>query len=497
MKFIDKIAICLILFSLLFFSAAAFAEPLVAIDPGHGGWDSGALGPTGLKEKDVNLDIGLRLDSLLKANGYRTIMTRRTDTALGPDLGSDLGGRVDIANNAGADIFISIHNNSSFSPSAGGSETYIYTNPSPNSRLLARLVQAKIAIEVGRYNRGVKSANFYVLRNTLMPAILVEGLFISNPSEEVMLNNPGVRQVLAQAIFEGVKEYFSIINVVETNVWSSNSNGGSLSDFQTVWSSGKGNWDNNASKLASGDFNGDGRDDLAVLYRYGGSRSRLWVFINNGTGGFKAPKVWWDSGPGNWDWAGSKLTSGNFNGDSKDDLAILYGYAAQRDVKAFVFPSDGTRFTGANEWWHAGPGNWDWAGSKLTSGNFAGDSKDDLAVLYGYAAQRDVKAFVFPSDGTKFIGANEWWHAGPGNWDWAGSKLTSGDFNGDNRDDLAILYGYAGARSRLWMFLGSNNRFNIPTPWWNSGAGSWDWARTKMVAGDFNGDNKSDLSGLY
>ena len=128
MKFVKQITICLIFLSVLFYGTVAYATPLIAIDPGHGGWETGAVGPTGLKEKDVNLDIGLRLDALLNSGGYRTIMTRRTDIALGPPPDPPLAPRVSIANNAGANIFVSIHNNSSFSSSAGGSETYHYNN---------------------------------------------------------------------------------------------------------------------------------------------------------------------------------------------------------------------------------------------------------------------------------------------------------------------------------------------------------------------------------
>jgi len=263
------------------------------------------------------------------------------------------------------------------------------------------------------------------------------------------------------------------------------------------WDSGPGNWGWAGSKTVIGDFNGDGHSDVAILYGYKGSRSKLWVFTSNGTS-FNNPALWWDSGPGHWDWAGSKLTAGDFNGDNKDDIGILYGYATQRDVKAFVLPSNGNKFSGANEWWHAGRGNWDWSGSKLTAGDFNGDNKDDIGILYGYAAQRDVKAFVLPSNGNKFSGANEWWHAGRGNWDWAGSKLAAGNFNGDNKDDLAIFYGYAAQRdAKVFILPSSGTKLAGVDEWWHAGTGNWDWSSSKLMTGDIDGSSQDEFIVLY
>lgn len=140
------------------------------------------------------------------------------------------------------------------------------------------------------------------------------------------------------------------------------------------------------------------------------------------------------------------------------DVAVLYGYAHNRQVRAFVFLSNGNGFNPPQIWWDSGPGNWDWAGGMLESGDFNGDGLDDLAVLYGYVAERDVKAFVFPSTGNQFAGSEEWWHAGAGNWDISGTLLTSGNFNGDliggdfdgnGLDEFAVLYDYGGSRSGL------------------------------------------------
>ncbi len=209
-------------------SAAAAGAPLVAIDPGHGGADTGAIGTlpagtqTGLPpridpdgqtriyEKDVTLDIAARVDAYLRARGYPTVMTRTQDLAGGDvpytTAAADLRARVDIANNAGARMFVSIHENS-LSATASGTETYHFYYSSPGARALAVLVHTQVLRALGLPDRGVKTAGFYVLKNTRMPAILVEGAFLSNPDEAVLLADPNVRQRLAEAIGTGVVDY--------------------------------------------------------------------------------------------------------------------------------------------------------------------------------------------------------------------------------------------------------------------------------------------------
>ena len=216
------------LVALIVSAAGAVAAPLVAIDPGHGGADSGATGtlppgtPTGLParidpdgqtriyEKDVTLDIAQRLNAYLRGQGFPTVMTRTTDLAGGDvpftTTGADLRARVDIANNAGARLFVSIHENA-LSATAAGTETYHFYYASPAARALAVLVHRQVLAALGLPDRGVKAAGFYVLKNTRMPAILVEGAFLTNPDEALLLADPAVRQRVAQAIGTGVGQY--------------------------------------------------------------------------------------------------------------------------------------------------------------------------------------------------------------------------------------------------------------------------------------------------
>jgi len=181
----------------------------IVIDPGHGGdpkygGDPGAIGPSGVHEKDVNLAVSEKLHSLMVSAGVEAYMTRIGDVEV------PLAKRAEKANNIGADYFISIHCNASVSPTAHGIETYYYYGSAPG-KALAKAVQAELVKATGLANRGIKESGFYVLRATAMPAILVELAFLSNPEEERLLIDPEFQTKCARAIWEGVKKAAGIV----------------------------------------------------------------------------------------------------------------------------------------------------------------------------------------------------------------------------------------------------------------------------------------------
>lgn len=169
----------------------------ICIDPGHGGADPGAIGPSGLKEKDVNLAVGLKLAELLKPIA-EVKLTRTKDIAV------SLKDRAQIANSFKCDYFISVHTNSFTDRKVGGVETWAYA-PGGNGEKLAKAVQAELVKATGFANRGVKfNSKFAVLRDTKAPAILTETGFISNPDEEKLLKTDAFREKIARAIAQGV-----------------------------------------------------------------------------------------------------------------------------------------------------------------------------------------------------------------------------------------------------------------------------------------------------
>ncbi len=174
---------------------------LVVIDPGHGGPDVGAT-RNGIYEKDIVLLISKQLGRILQQMGYAVVYTRTEDIDL------DLEPRVQVAEKSRASVFVSVHVNSldANSSQVNGIETYHAPGASLGKNL-AELVHEQILASTGANDRGVRSARFYVIRNTSMPAILVETGYITNPSEAARLVNPSYQERMAEAIARGVDQF--------------------------------------------------------------------------------------------------------------------------------------------------------------------------------------------------------------------------------------------------------------------------------------------------
>lgn len=171
------------------------------IDAGHGGDDPGAIGPGGDKEKDLTLAVALRLQRLLQRAGATVYMTRTGDA--GPDFRK----RPDLVNAVNPDMFISIHMNAEDGHKASGTETYYwYTNA--KSKDLAQAIQQAMAASVGLVNRGIDAQDYYVVKYTKAPSCLVEVGFLSNPTEEVQLANPIFEDKVADALRQGIFQFF-------------------------------------------------------------------------------------------------------------------------------------------------------------------------------------------------------------------------------------------------------------------------------------------------
>jgi N-acetylmuramoyl-L-alanine amidase len=185
----------------------------IAIDPGHGGSDSGAIGPTGIMEKSITMRVSRELKRLLEAEGATVILTRTGDTEVSEKGASatsveELQARCDVANKANADIFLSIHADAFTNREVKGTTAYYYTKGTKQSKRLADNVRTALIDAIGTVDRGTQSCNFYVVKHTDMPAILVEISFISNPDEEKMMNSETGIKKIAQGIADGIADYF-------------------------------------------------------------------------------------------------------------------------------------------------------------------------------------------------------------------------------------------------------------------------------------------------
>ncbi|MDR1195149.1 MAG: N-acetylmuramoyl-L-alanine amidase [Endomicrobium sp.] len=219
---------------------------IIVIDAGHGGEDPGAIGPNGTKETDINLSIAHELDKIFRSDDdYEVILTRKDDTFI------PLVDRTNIANEYNADLFVSVHCNSNLGRNVNGFEIYFLSEKATDAQSAATATLENSVVELegkptkkrallqemlwsmmineyinesselcsfisgetpGRLkipNRGVKQANFYVLRGAQMPSVLVESAFISNYSEESRLNSKKFQAAVADSIYEGIKKYYA------------------------------------------------------------------------------------------------------------------------------------------------------------------------------------------------------------------------------------------------------------------------------------------------
>jgi|GEM_PF-3535349 len=175
----------------------------IVVDAGHGGADPGAIGPTGLMEKDVNLDIAKKLAALLRRSGAKVKMTRKDDRYI------TLWSRANMANRLDSDIFVSIHSNAHKTKDASGTEVYVYPGSYGDTLVLAKLVQNSLQKEIDLIDRGVRFNELYVLEETTMPSILSEIAFITNRKEEKLLADPDFRQRAALGLYKGIVAFFN------------------------------------------------------------------------------------------------------------------------------------------------------------------------------------------------------------------------------------------------------------------------------------------------
>lgn len=193
---------------------SAFAMPtnkkVIVIDAGHGGWDPGKVSVSGVEEKDINLLIAEKLQVLLEQSGAYVIVTRDDDTALADDKRSDLHKRRVIADTSDADIFVSIHQNSYHAESVRGAQAFYYGDSESGTKLAAA-IQKQISTYLEPKNKRPSQANtnYYVLKKTLAPSVLVECGFLSNYGDTKKLTDDEYQERVAWTIYMGIINYFA------------------------------------------------------------------------------------------------------------------------------------------------------------------------------------------------------------------------------------------------------------------------------------------------
>ena len=188
---------------------------IVMLDPGHGGYDPGAITKQGVYEKSINLQIAQKVKEMLGPSGIGVFLTREEDIDYVPDgvqgkttkKQIDLNRRIEMAKEAKADLFVSLHVNATASGQDSGAETF-YHSKSDSGKRLAELIQQELIKIPGMNHRIVKPGDFYIIKNTSMPAVIVEVGYLTSMKEQKKLQQSWYQEQLARAIAKGIANFF-------------------------------------------------------------------------------------------------------------------------------------------------------------------------------------------------------------------------------------------------------------------------------------------------
>lgn len=257
---------------------------------------------------------------------------------------------------------------------------------------------------------------------------------------------------------------------------------GTFSEHFTSWSVEPKNWTFDAITAQAGDFNGDGRDDIAAWYDYRNGDDKLFTFLANSGGGFAAPvSSFARTEADGWVVERMKLATGDFNGDGRDDLGVLDSYIAGTvRLVAFTGTPDGGFAEPVSGWQSTG---WQFDRVSVVSGDFDGDGRDEFATWYDYADEHDA-LFAFGLDATGgFADQRELFNAPKGYYDRARMYLVSGDYNGDGRDDVGALYGYGGGTVTALTFTARADGTLVDAlhSWSSTATDYWTFARVATI----------------
>ncbi|MGW4649933.1 trypsin-like serine protease [Kitasatospora sp. NPDC004289] len=277
---------------------------------------------------------------------------------------------------------------------------------------------------------------------------------------------------------------------------------GMLGAFNSTYTVPAASWDRASMKLVPGDFNGDHRSDLAMLYRFGDGSIGLFTGAAqpDGTiGQFQGPSYKVPASAG-WNWNAIEVYPGDANGDGRGDVLMAYHHT-DGAIGFFTSLADQAgNLSQFNSTFTVPAASWDRASMKLVPGDFNGDHRSDLAMLYRYG-DGSIGLFtgLAKTDGTigQFQGPSYKVPASAG-WNWNAIEVYPGDANGDGRGDVLMAYHHTDGAIGFFTSLADqagnlsqfNSTFTVP-------AASWDRASMKLVPGDFNGDHRSDLAMLY
>ncbi|MEU8706302.1 FG-GAP-like repeat-containing protein [Streptomyces sp. NPDC048565] len=272
---------------------------------------------------------------------------------------------------------------------------------------------------------------------------------------------------------------------------------GSFPEPNRGWEAAAGNYWAEHMKRVTGDFNGDGVGDVAAFYGYDDGRVSLLTWLGKGDGTFAGHFASWTVTPGNWTFDAITAEAGDFDGDGRDDIAAWYDYR-NGDDKLFTFlaDADGGFGTPFSSFARTAADGWEVQRMKFATGDFDGDGRDDIGVMDSYTAGTvRLMAFTAKVDGGFNEPVRGWESTG---WQFGRVSVHSGDFNGDGRDEFAAWYDYADGHDALIGFdLGADGKFGNRRDLLSAVPGWYERSQMRIVTGDYNGDGRDDLATFY
>ena len=277
------------------------------------------------------------------------------------------------------------------------------------------------------------------------------------------------------------------------------SGGDSFVMIRNRWQSGVG-WNVGmfTHRMIAGDFNGDKKDDICAFYDYGKGKCRAFVWLSTDKG-FKLEWNFWlmDSGfyANN---INDRVVACDVNGDGKDDLCAFYDYG-KGECRAFVWQSTGSSFKMNWNYWYMKSGfDSSRINTRVVTGDYNGDKKDDICAFYDYG-KGECRAFVWESTNGTFSLKWNYWYMGSGfDAKRLNGRVTAGDYNGDKKDDICAFYDYGKGELRAFVWQSTGSTLKLNWNWWYMKSGFYsDNLTGRVVSGDFNGDGKDDVGAYY
>lgn len=189
--------------------AAGMDKPVIVIDPGHGGMDGGKVGVNGVKEKEINLKISLKIKEILEKDGISVVMTRTEDERLAESQVEDLKARVSLMNEKKPELVVSIHQNSYHEEGVHGAQVFYYADSAESERAAGIIQETLKEIDPENTKEAKPNRTYYILKKTEVPVVIAECGFLSNYEEAEKLADEEYQQKLAEAVAKGVLQYIN------------------------------------------------------------------------------------------------------------------------------------------------------------------------------------------------------------------------------------------------------------------------------------------------